>query len=614
MIDFRGLGLPTALLLAFSLAQSCGGSTDNAPSPKPKDGGSDAGPDAAQDAGPDATPDAPVDAPPDTTNPDGALGSACDGTGTNPDSCQTGLSCYQGTDQGDSADRWPGGYCTKHCTSSSQCADVGGVCSGGFGFGRCFPVCNGPTDCRQGYACIPTGFGGNGALACAPTGFIATRGPGEACFQHTDPNAAHYTPALAQNHFSPNEQFDSPYPSSNEVALALDDAGHIVTGANALSNGGYDNPAWYGATASTPLNLTNSLGPKDSSPAYSDPYLVSGAGPTFYYSTLGINFSGDARVLVGKSTDFGATWTTTQANPASDCTPSSGNGEVCLDHPWLAIGPDKLDTTKEALYAAYLATRANDVATVLIRSTDGGATWGIPGAPGQSLAVFSLNDNALLANLITPAVDDQGVVHMVASVAVNAPQGSTANSIQYARSEDGGQTHTPPQRINPQTQAVPYEQPAIVVDNGKIFVAYITGHPDGAWDVYLAQSADNGQNWTGEQVNDEPEECATHFHVSLAVDRATHKLYVGWYDGRFAPYEGSVAMAVCDPSATGKQCGPNEAISDATFYITTDRNGREFIGDYFTLAALPNGNVWAGFGDTRQNYSSHSYVAHGTFP
>ena len=47
---------------------------------------------------------------------------------------------------------------------------------------------------------------------------------------------------------------------------------------------------------------------------------------------------------------------------------------ICLDHPWLAVGPDRLDPTREAIYLAYLATTASDTPTVVIRSVDGGKT------------------------------------------------------------------------------------------------------------------------------------------------------------------------------------------------------------------------------------------------
>jgi len=598
-------------LAPLGIASACGGRSNLPYEQPPTDAGSDG--DAGSDAPADVVVDVKPDSPPDGPVIQPGLGEPCDGLAGNPDFCADGLMCYLGTDPQDEPERWPGGYCTKNCNGDNDCKAFGGACVGGFqGFGKCQLACSDPTECRQGYACFASDVFGN-STTCAPTGFIATRGPGVACFQHDDSSAPHYAPALTQQHFAASQQMDQSFFTANEIALAVSAQGALVAGANAVQSSGYVNPAWYGPTNAFPTTLGFSPGPQDSSQYYSDPNLVAGKDGRFYYSTLGLDFSLNARLLVASSSDQGKTWSTVQANPQNDCSGKlAGEDGPCMDHPWLAIGPDILDPNQEALYAAYLAVRPNDTPTVLIRSTDGGKTWGIPGAPNTSLAVFSPLTDSLFTNLITPAVDDQGVVHMVASAVVNELKGSVLNSIQYTRSTDGGKTRTPPVRVNPKTEPVPYEQAAIAVDGSDIWVTYVRGATDGAWDIMLARSQD-GKTWTYEQVNDEPEACATHFHPAMSVDRTTHKVYVAWYDGRFAPYEGSVAIAVCDPSASGKMCGPNEAVGDQTFFVTTDRYGFTFIGDYFTLSAQPGGVVWAGFGDTRTNFVSHAYLAFGKF-
>ncbi len=585
-------------------------------------GTGDAADDAAHDAAHDAPHDAPhePDAAPDAPGIKPGLGEACDGAPGNPSSCAVGLACYDGTNNPNQEGRWPGGFCTVECSSGVTCKPWGGVCAGAeFGTGRCVPSCTTPKDCRKGYACRNVSLQGQ-ELACAPTGFIATRGPGEACFQHADPGAPHYAPDLPQVHFGAAQQADLGFFGADEIALAVDDTDRIVVGANAISQQGYDNPAFYGSVASQPIAFSYASGPSYSPAAYySDPSIVAGADGSFYYSTLGLDYQAqNAWLVVARSGDGGADWVSTHVNPASDCAGTLGTGVdsgPCMDHPWLAIGPDRLAPGKQALYAAYLATRANsDYTAVVIRSTDSGKTWGIPGSPGNSLSVFSTNENGLFINLITPSVADDGTLHMVAVGVADEPHGSAANAVYYSRSDDGGKTRTPPIAISQPGVPVPFEQPVIATDGPEIYVAYAAGTPDGAWDIVLAHSSD-GATWSYQVVNDDPEKCATHFHPAIAVDPSTHQVYVAWYDGRFAPYEGDIALTACDGTTPGVlACSPNEAIDDTPFFISTDRVELFFIGDYFTLVARPGGELWAGFGDTRQNGLSHAFVARGLMP
>ncbi len=611
---------PLPLLVAAFLIAGCGGSVE---SKSTHDAGTEAAP---PDAAPDVQQDAPQPPPPDAA-PDAApdsgpvtdLGAACDGKGGNPSSCQSGLSCYTGQGDPNQQGRWPGGYCTVHCQGDSTCAPYGGVCAGAaFGQGQCLQSCTKPTDCRQGYACRNVSFQGGTQMACTPTGFIATRDAGVACFQHDDPSGQFYSPLLDHSAFASSQQIDTTVFSSDEIALAMNSSNQIVAGANVISQGGYSNPSLHATGTSLPLNFTLSKGPLYASASYySDPYIVAAGDGSFYYSTLGLNNSATmAWLVVGHSSDGGQSWQSVKVDPDADCAGSLGGPGAgpCLDHPWLAVGPDKLKPSQEAVYAAYLATRSGgSMPTVLIRSVDGGKTWGIPGSPDTSLAVFGGASSALYTNLITPTVDSTGVVHMVVASIAAEPHGSTQNAIFYSRSEDGGKTRTTPKQISKIGWPVPFEQPVITTDNGSIYVAYVSGYPNGDWDIVLAISTDNAQTWNYQKVNDNPDGCATNFHPAIAVDHTTHKVYVAWYDGRFAPYEGNIAMTVCTPQTSGDAtCTPNVAINDKPFYITTDRNDLTFIGDYFTLQVKPGGEVWAGYGGTQLDGVSHAFLAAGT--
>lgn len=74
----------------------------------------------------------------------GGVGGTCD----SDDSCQSALGCET---------RIPGGYCTKGCTSSTQCpgksACVRIKFNDGTAFLRCLRTCFTTDDCRDGFYC-----------------------------------------------------------------------------------------------------------------------------------------------------------------------------------------------------------------------------------------------------------------------------------------------------------------------------------------------------------------------------------------------------------------------------------------------------------------------------
>ncbi|NOY91875.1 MAG: hypothetical protein GXP55_11815 [Deltaproteobacteria bacterium] len=133
MRKFSWLGL--ALTLVFSAA--CG--DDSAPS--------DAG-DARADAAPDGS--APLT---------GLVGSAC----VEDADCLAGLSCFEGPD---GARPWPGGYCTRDCSSAGDCPG-GSVCGiayddGTASYDLCQAICSREEgsrgSCREGYQCARQGY------------------------------------------------------------------------------------------------------------------------------------------------------------------------------------------------------------------------------------------------------------------------------------------------------------------------------------------------------------------------------------------------------------------------------------------------------------------------
>ena len=107
------------------------------------------------------------------------INNVCEETFGIGDACQQGGSCAGCIDEEGSG--WDGGYCTRNCSSDSECG-AGGHCgpiNPDAGVGVCFKSCSTNADCpRAGYECFD--FDNNGDRECAPTG-TGNRAVGEAC-------------------------------------------------------------------------------------------------------------------------------------------------------------------------------------------------------------------------------------------------------------------------------------------------------------------------------------------------------------------------------------------------------------------------------------------------
>ncbi|MEE2788392.1 MAG: hypothetical protein VX589_13700 [Myxococcota bacterium] len=100
--------------------------------------------------------------PPATSNP--APASQTMATADAGDDFMAGLACTAGGCGQDACLGWDGGYCSRSCTSDSDCN--GAVCVSFDDLGYCLARCASDSDCRvnEGYVCLPTG-------GCAPAGF-----------------------------------------------------------------------------------------------------------------------------------------------------------------------------------------------------------------------------------------------------------------------------------------------------------------------------------------------------------------------------------------------------------------------------------------------------------
>jgi hypothetical protein len=508
------------------------------------------------------------------------------------------------------------GYCVSLCQGTRCAGDA--VCGRIQGFPVCLRRCEANADCRaeDGYVCRAND--GVPGRACqvndAPAG---TRADGSACF-----TAGAAAPALQRTVFT-GANGDASGPRLDSFVEAEGNlAVHPTTGRTTVS---YIAAAPGGrifmGTSRSPMSGTGWIGDG----TVTDPMFNSSSDPVLDYSADGalrMTFIGLQRgatgqvtqvhVRVAESRDEGSTWSTpTQVDPAGTCPQVAGG--IC-DKPWLLSAPPASPTAPTTLYLGYLAQSGNTANLLAQRSDDGGATW----SPTVRLAALGRIGGVVLShNLIQFAAGADGLVAAAwaglslgdgtGSVDGSARFGSPSNRVLFRRSLDGFRTLEPLRIASRTTDSPVYTQPPVAVDGPSVVhVVYVTGDASGAWDIILATSTDGGQTWQHRQVNDDPETCALHMLPAMVVDPVTHAVHVTWMENRFG--EGAVAYARC-PGDPAMRCGRNEQVSDRGFRLTSSRNPQIWHGDYMGLTLSPQGELWAGWSDTRTG-SPAMYTAH----
>ncbi len=188
-------------------------------------------------------------------------------------------------------------------------------------------------------------------------------------------------------------------------------------------------------------------------------------------------------------------------------------------------------------------------ATWLTRSTDGGRTLSAP--------VRVLGALAFQVRLVAdPVVAGRLYLSWLQADSVGLFQFShTGNPIMFSRSADGGATWATPQRVSSPARARVVAPSLAVGPGGSLYALYLDlggdsldyagahegqGGPAyaGRFSLVLARSRDGGRSWAESVVDDRvvPIErfvvFLPHF-PSLAVDRRTGRVYVGYEDARF---------------------------------------------------------------------------------
>jgi len=480
----------------------------------------------------------------------GALGAACKFEQRFARSdCAAGLMCAPS----------PGGYCTAFCGLSGPCA--GSCAETGKSGDVCFKACETNDDCRtgEGYVCDPAW------KACAVPGSLAPRAP--SCAAAPPPKKS----------FGPAVQLStarSPGVYGMEPTAALTADGSVTAVYMTLGKIGEKNAlavATLGPGGAVSGDRALAL-VRDS---HFDPWMASDRGGKLHLVWLGFDggFAPEKRMMVGyaQSAD-GQSWSVPVGvhDVAADC-PEGKLG--CFDKPMIAIGPDKQDPRKDAIYVSY----ENDDGMKLVRSIDGGKTFSssIDVGPGG------------YGDLEVSADGDLHAVYTHMGGGEGQPRpvmyGDPRNAVEYVASRDGGKTFEKPRRVSAAGQPTPFyfSNPQVAVDPERklVYVVYTAGTPDGRWDIVLATSRDDGASWSYLKVNDDVS-CANHMTPSLSIRRGSGELHVIWTENRSG--KGGLAYATC--ASGGATCSASEAVNDQPFAAySLARLMPRWLGEYNTI-------------------------------
>jgi hypothetical protein len=278
------------------------------------------------------------------------------------------------------------------------------------------------------------------------------------------------------------------------------------------------------------------------------------------------------------STNGGASWTINSNTKSSVCTggtaANGGNYERSSD-PWVAISPNG---------TAYLMTLSVDTnpggfgtspnAMLVMRSTNGGASWGNPTTLIRDESPNVLNDK----NSMTADPNSSNFVYAIwdrlaSPTSGNTNQNAFENSIDFSgdvyfsRTTNGGASWEPARKIYKAGQVAQTIGNLIVVEpttggfNGELVDVFTqirafknSGDTRGTF-ISAIRSTDHGATWTKQEVTisqfprgrvADPDDGRAHrtgdINPEAAVDPNTGAIYVVWQDSSFGP-RSSIALS-----------------------------------------------------------------------
>ena len=280
------------------------------------------------------------------------------------------------------------------------------------------------------------------------------------------------------------------------------------------TNNGY---SWTQASAPTLAPYTD-CGPGSSQPLNWRATMAQGSDGALYvaYAAHDDSAGGSRSVLLGKSTDQGATWKTVAidaAPPKTDTTPAQINFE-----PHVAVDPNNASHVVVIFRRSYPSSKIAPTRPYISTSTDGGATFSTP---------TLLFDRAMGFDPPYPVIQNNTLY-----ISWHETFKSGPDKIWFSSSTDGGKTFT--DHLIGTGENV--DTPVLLYDSvhTKFNMFWDMGHD---WlEVYTSSSSD-GTSWTApKRLNDDnPSDDRDHELPAVAVT-PNGRIDVAWYDYRNDPY------------------------------------------------------------------------------
>ena len=359
-----------------------------------------------------------------------------------------------------------------------------------------------------------------------------------------------------------------------------------------------------------------------------DPVVGADRSGRFYYASLATAPT-TSPIVVGTSTDGGKTFSLPIAV-------SSTSAFDFTDKPWLTVGPDPADPSKDDVYVSwtdYFADCGSNGNCVfgtrieLVFSRDGGKSFSTPTVVVQQPDRVDKTEYAFVQGSSISVDPNTGAVYVAWERFSNPFSDQRFDypnrRIWVARSADGGQSFAGPK---PAGTPVPIGTPDVVCGNvlrfgtgrfvrvtefpslavgpsGAVFVAFNTD-VEGRSQVFVARSYTQGSSWQRAPVN--PTQFTDQFMPSLAADG--HGVHVLYYQRASA----TSLAPVLSSSTGGTTFGSAEQISTKTFDVPFTLPNFDpaiafcYMGDYVSVTS-DGVALHAAWGDNRDTVTDGLY-------